>query len=541
MQPKTDKTTNVMPGPAIDPSTQIKNKLKAFAFIEGRPQPEPAADTSNKENASGPAAETSKAAEEVKQQDMPVPSKTLPPSTPAARLPLADLIGAAEEPSKRHTALAISPEERVIWQQGGNDVTPNTRPLRKRKRSRSSSPASASQNEASAFFPGDNEAFDLQNLHKSLKTPQADPAADLWSRYAVDTDSKTTPSAAKAPAFAHLIDKSSPHSSATAGSVSGLRRWASCGVEFPSATKPKRRRISHNPQEQKALNPKDAAAEPDKSEAKGSKVGRLVERIQETLARSAPAGSPQGPSSSSPLPENGRVGYTECVSPLQRLEPVIEQAETKSSPPTGSNADGSKIGVNASRKSPQSSSTEFGDPDIDMDMVEVIETQQRAFANNQPPVPERNDAIATIDVTIAAVGSDVEVPINSTSPKPPGGKRSDDFDDFVEDGDAFAADLQIVAAMYDTRPPVAETTQQPRAPDSMPLPTGNDNSEQQNAVDAADVAALANIIDLDSDEDFGGDDIDEEGLVAAEAVATQHFQATGGSSARVGRSPYVIL
>ena len=84
-------------------------------------------------------------------------------------------------------------------------------------------------------------------------------------------------------------------------------------------------------------------------------------------------------------------------------------------------------------------------------------------------------------------------------------------------------------------------TLQPEHHDSIrPLMGNNDDGKDQTALDADDAAALAEVIDLDSDEDFGGDDIDVEGLLAAEAVATQQFQATGGSSARVGQSPYVI-
>lgn len=530
-----------MPGPAFDPSSQAKTKLKAFQFIEGRPSPRPATNEGNKENEDGAPEDAQQPAQEVltdktvETLTVTTVAKGLPPSTPAARLPLADLIGMMEEPANRPMP-ATSPEERVIWQPGANDSTPNERPTRKRKRARSSSPVSSSQNEASNFFAGNNEAFDLQNLHQSLRTPQADPAADLWSRYGVDTDSKQTPSAVKAVAFAHLIEKSSPHSSATAGSVSGLRRWASCGVEWPSATKPtKRRKTAGTFREGKAATTNDAIEREDARGAKGSKVGRLVEKIQETLAKPNNNSSPQGPSSSSPLPDTRGPEVADCVSPLQRLDPVVEALEAEPSPSAREGSAREVPQAVAPRKSPRSSSSEFGDVDIDMDMIEAVESQH-ALETNPAAAVEQLDVEETLGNTAAPDLQPAESQ-HDVGCLDPQAERDNDFDEFEDDGDAFAADLEIVASMYDTRPIIAEPTQdEARLGAPVAAAAQVPRGEHRSTANDTPPANVASFVDLDSDDDFGGDDIDVEQFVAAEAVATQHLQDTVASQAQVGRS-----
>ncbi|KAK3044333.1 hypothetical protein LTS18_001560, partial [Coniosporium uncinatum] len=309
----------------IAASTQAKTKLKAFHFIEGRPERPPVdrilEDTEN----IAPGAAEDIAAEDVlkpskpasQTQTLPQP-KTFPPSTPATRLPLADLIGNADDSNRRTTALAKTPEEHLTWvtNPGSSQRKAATPARRGTKRARSSSPLSSQQ---------EKETFDFQHLHQSLRTPQADPAADLWSTYAADASRQEAAVGGKNVAFAHLIENSSPRSSASAGSVGGLRRWASCGVEWPTSEKKRRRTNGTLRASKKDGQIQEASRENDEVSRK-SRIGMLVEQL-EVLSKPAGRGAPSAPSSSSPLPETKGPREDPHNSPLERLTPVAENPE----------------------------------------------------------------------------------------------------------------------------------------------------------------------------------------------------------------------
>ena len=165
----------VTTGPPIMPSAQTRTKLKAFAFIEGAPTLESLrkreAEKAEKENLpvhEGAPATESLRRREAEKENLPVPFKAKetpkaskvvdnvgqkpaetpklgqsksfpPPSTPAARLPLADLVANAEDSRTRNPPNTnVSPDEQLCWR-GSQPV--NTPMPRKRKRSKSSSPA----------------------------------------------------------------------------------------------------------------------------------------------------------------------------------------------------------------------------------------------------------------------------------------------------------------------------------------------------------------------------------------------------------------
>lgn len=214
------------------PSTQTRTKLKAFQFIEGAPTGETTTKQRNAEKENLPAANPRSSVKDVGNtattpKPKPATSKSCPPpSTPAMkRPPLADLVGNIDDSSRHAPQPVVSPEEQLIWR--GSQPVNTPLPRKNKKRARSSSPAAPSQEDPT-----------LEAVKKNLTTPQADPVLDMWSRY---TNKSGTPSANKNVAFAHLISEASPRSAVAAGSVSGLRRWASCGHEFPASNRKRRR------------------------------------------------------------------------------------------------------------------------------------------------------------------------------------------------------------------------------------------------------------------------------------------------------------
>jgi DNA replication ATP-dependent helicase Dna2 len=500
----------------ISPGTQTKTKLKAFQFIEGKPSGVDDTDKENVvENSDAPRMPQETPVKASKQETALAASRTLPPSTPATRLPLADLIG---NPDDSRVALQnITPEENVLWRhaQTPSSSHPAITPANKRKRARSSSPVSSSQNEQSNFFTENRESFDVQGLQASLKTPQADPAADLWNRYAINASVNDGETATKSVAFAHLIKDASPRSSSTAGSISGLRRWASCGVEWPASTT-KRRRVSRSKQDQEAKVDGDDTSDNDMP--KISKVGLLLERMKETLQQTQEH-VPQGPSSSSPLPE--RVVY-EAESPTERLAAVAEDAnEDRIEDVLGVELENVEVPPRSSVRRSQGSSDEYGDDDIDMDMIDVIEctmTQAQKIGTTVDS-PLHADANARGTCETSRKAPDPSVQPNALLSR----QTFDEFGD--EDDDVFAADLEEIASKFDSQTGQIcskEHLQHSTAPNGS---VGHPNPST--------IPAKVGKTTITIEDEFGDDDFDDEELAAVEIAATQAFQGTFPASPSV--------
>lgn len=537
------------------PGSQTRTKLKAFAFIEGKPSSNRTQDEADKENGHQ-RMEASKRTpvKPMGQLDAGATDNALPPSTPAMRLPLSDLIGIPEE-SVVFQPKETPAQEEVLWMhnQTPSSSRPNVTPIRRRKRARSSSPGSSQPEPLSLA----KEPFDVQVLQQSLRTPQADPAGDLWSRYAngngeANSDNKST-------AFAHLLRDPSPGSSATKGSISGLRRWASCGVEWPvSATKNKRRRVMPREDE---LN-EDSPGQHEYGSPKKSKVGLLLERMKESLSR-PPEKMPEGPSSSSPLPE--RTVTEETGSPLHRLTPVREEESPVEESPASQHFGSAPRGSAIVRKS-QASSSEYGDDDIDFDMLEAIESTA-VVTHSQPRPPEQH--LPTIVEERPALLPELR-PISEPRQQPPRSQQApiqnqpnvptqiqhqappriqpsapprhkvqapfrpptiiapmkpqavqDEFGD--DDDDLFAEDFELVASAYEsqaTRSLAQQVVQQVPVPSNM---TGIVSKQ---------------VVEILSDDEFGDDDIDDGMFAAAEIAATQAFRASGTAPLHVCTIPY---
>jgi DNA replication ATP-dependent helicase Dna2 len=493
------------------PSLQTRTKLKAFQFIEGAPASESAKDKENLPVASDKplkAKETPKASKVIKDMEAPFETpklsqnKAFPlPSTPATRLPLADLVGNVDD-SSRHTIKPVaSPEEQLFWRGSQPTTTPIMR--KPMKRARSSSPVGPSQDD-----------HRLDGPRPELTTPQADPAMELWSRY---TSNRGTPTANKSVAFAHLINESSPRSAAAAGSVSGLRRWASCGVEFPASNRKKRR--THGVFQGDTDTDEDMFAVIPSSDGvmhgqpTKSNLADMVQRMKESISNSQMKNFSQSPPGSSPLPGN-KGHQVSSGSPRQRrvldadagigvmdtmqIGSLVEEEDDfigDEDDLVQSDAQGNDL----EPRETSGSSDEFGDVDFDTDLAEVLETTP---LGTTPFVPDPVDSLQSHADTHA------KDPKARTNLFPTGAglvKPADSGDEFGidDDDDVFAADLEQVVSMYDTRPYEASA------------------AEKGNA-SATNSAAPVPVIDLvDEDSDEFGDDIDADEFAAAEVAATQ--------------------
>lgn len=493
------------------PSSQTRTKLKKFQFIEGAPAaPIMARTDAEKENTIGrkeakvAAAKqrvdshqttTTEAAEQAAQTPRATKASTKscpPPSTPGTRLPLAELVGNVDDSSRHVVKAVVSPEEQLCWR-GSQQI--NTPLPRKRKRARSSSPVAPS--------PEDHQSHHQDA--RQLTTPQANPATELWNQY---TNNKGTPSGHKNIAFAHLISEASPRSSATAGSVSGLRRWASCGVEFPASTK-KRRRTQAPIGVFKEL-PEDPADQPSSDgNFQGpprvkTNLAEMLEKIRESMAKPSQRSGSQAPSSSSPLPAAERQERP-AESPLRRLAQAdFEDEETSDT--LVEDAAGTKIEADeedefASRRT-SGSSDEFGDVDFDDDMADVLEISGQTATVLQAQIlhpPEQRQ------------------PQSQAAPRglsgPPVLAAADSDDEFGLDEDVFAEDLEHVASLYDAR---AERTPEQQALGA----NATENKQAENEAPFAPAPPVINLVDDDDDDDFG-DDIDVDEFAAAEVAASQ--------------------
>jgi DNA replication ATP-dependent helicase Dna2 len=485
------------------PSSYTRTKLKKFQFIEGVPAVEVEDDRGGgKENSTtargiesttGKATPTVKAVETPAIAPKPATSRTCPPpSTPAMkRLPLADLVGNIDDSSRHAPEPIVSPEEQLIWRGSQPTHTPLLR--KHHKRARSSSPAAPSQEDHTA--------------KRELTTPQADPALELWSRY---TSNKGTPSANKSVAFAHLINESSPRSTAAAGSVSGLRRWASCGHEFPASTRKRRRTHGVFQGEGELAEDVFVAAPSSEGAVLGppkSKVASMVQRMKDCVTRSQPRISSQLPSSSSPLPDTGERHGELSGSPLQRRaqEPHVGTSGTLQGEEEVIH-DEVQAEENAAHIA-SGSSDEFGDDDFDAEMVEALDiTPQMA----EPPA---QFVQATSYVTIPTEPLQPPPP-QTRSPAEVAQRRDDDSDDefgMSDDGDEFAADMEQVASLYDNR-----SVAFPAQPPSRPAAQASKPVVASNTLPTA----VINLVDDDDYDEFG-DDIDEDVFAAAEVAATQ--------------------
>ncbi|TKA58647.1 hypothetical protein B0A55_12531, partial [Friedmanniomyces simplex] len=320
---------------AIPATSQSKTKLKAFQFAPAQPEQDDEAPvqaeaseeqdnsevpvddmTSNiqgnsssaPEKSAGPAI-SSQAAAGLSALIPQLPHANTFPCTPGARLALEDLIGNFDENVRKPPKLECSPEEQLGWIPNSSSTL--LTPHRKRKRAKSSSPScpatSSQRQEASMFFAANG-------TQGEKRTPDADPTKALWQTYGAGKD---TEGALKLPDFSHLVAQASPRPMETPFKSAGFRRWASTGNDWPTS-KNKRRRMD-------SRTSVGVWRDEQQTDANGkSKVAKMVEKIQETLATqklahatSTEPAEAEAPSSSSPLPETTEASHAANMSPLQ--------------------------------------------------------------------------------------------------------------------------------------------------------------------------------------------------------------------------------
>ncbi|KER00833.1 hypothetical protein AUEXF2481DRAFT_35083 [Aureobasidium subglaciale EXF-2481] len=472
MNEATNKPAALPTKPPIQPSTETKSKLKAFEFARHP----------DKENGNTTILASAPLSQDKQAHAPSSPIKTVQdkplPSTPAMRLPLADLIGNAEDALRRPTPQEESPVEEIGWI--ANSSHPDLTPRQRRQRPQSSSPVNSSQNDPS-------DLPDANLPQSAFKTPRADPAADLWTRYATGRNPDDTPIEKRIPSFAHLMNDSSPRSAprTPGGSVGGLRRWASCGLEFPSS-RVKRRRVNGIFRDNNNSNPQDpSVAKPL------SRVGMLVEKVQESLAHK------DIPSSSSPLPDKGEFPKIHmAMSDHQRSQPRSARS--------------------SQQYSYQNDDTEFDDTEITLD--DIAEIQQTGLA--------QEDSMATTTI------------MNTID------EDDDEFDDDEFGDDLDVDEIENAVSFFESRPgtsngqfesqPNTCTIAQHNTP---PLQISAPPLQVQNQPQTFDLTGFSDDDDEDDDE-FGGSEFDEEHLVQAEMAATQALEAsTSASSVRISNLP----
>ncbi|RMD41722.1 hypothetical protein DV735_g3400, partial [Chaetothyriales sp. CBS 134920] len=354
-------------------------------------------------------------------QDAPLPQ------TPAVHIPFEDLIANTEDVFNCPPP-AATPIDHVVWHHGptSSDVSASAGSAQNgRKRSRSSSPLTSQPEKTSDR----KDCMDMNNVARSLRTPNTDPAQELWNRYLAT--SAAGHGDAPLPSFSHL-PPSSPQTPTTASKDSALRRTASCGVEWPTS-RPKRRRVDA---EDSYSRTKDIFAASRRQILapelpKTSRVSLLVEKIQESLNRRSCVHD--GPSSSSPLPGRRAPAFFPQASPPSPSKErrgqfdLVDQACAGNAP-------------SASAPITNDSFSEFEDVDLDPDFFESVEKNlSKTLARPEPPSP-------TPDTRPAP-----SLPPDTNAP--PLGKRPsfDEFGDNEEEDDLFTTELQDLAAKVDSQ------------------------------------------------------------------------------------------
>ena len=541
--PLNETSCNIAPQkPPIPPTSQARSKLEAFQFVQGQPNNKIPASEEKENKAvehqatavvaqSDTSRDAAVSADQSAQSDrseveLPTATPQLAhantfPCTPGTRLPLEDLIGNFDEDIKKEEPTEQAPEEHIGWIPNSSStlLTPN----RKRKRATSSSPScpntSSQSQEASVFFPGTAVATD--------KTPEADPAADLWQRYGA---AKQTDSASNLPDISQLIFQRSPRALKTPAKSAGLRRWASTGNDWPNSRSKRRKTngtASINLWQQEQITESGSK----------SKVASMLDKLQESLAaqnlvnpQPKPALRVEGPSSSSPLPEVGAADSFNGVpaaSPLQAKQPsVAHRSEILQQPNDISRP------TNGPVQQPIGANTNQG---AAFKHVDTIQGQPSDSVISAPlhlqckaPLPAyKRPAITRTPSTNAQQRT--TVPSSAAGPA----TLNVDLDEFGDDLELSAEDLEELMSQP---PPLHQRPlhQIPAHPD--PPPQQQLGQEQREAPEPCNNATTqANqpiCVDSvnDDDDEFGCDDLDDAFLAQAEFSATQAFRASHSNS-----------
>ncbi|KAI5808849.1 hypothetical protein DFH27DRAFT_242489 [Peziza echinospora] len=491
VQPKEGRNSNKPNSPPVPKPVSVatKKKLDAFAFqkAEKAQQPTPA-DTPSLNGKENDSVETPELVEDIPSSapkdhlNEVTPKKC--PQTPAPRIALKDLVRISEDGEPPMFAMApdVSPEERILWQVSprgtpnpASQITPLTKRQNRLKRAKSSSPTGSPR----ATPIGKRHPVGGLEAGKGLKTPQADPANDVWQRY---SSTSRQSASAGAPAIPRLF---AGHTASSLNlSPLGLRRSYSCGADWPllgAQGRLKRRKIGPMEDGVSEEN-QDLETFMEESEQIGAFGGRvrkrevksrlnrvsmLLDKVHENLAK-GPA-QPNIPDSSSPLRGDASRKFSMPSSPTKSamnrrtLAPITSIPTIPEAPQFSDNDEYDDF-----------------DADIDMDMLDKVE--EVAAAYNQRIQPNK----------VLASNSD-DFP--DLKLKPPIVKpQDDDFDEFDDGADDLLDDVDVdnLLTQYDQRPTINSPT--------TPIPNRN------IPVEASDVVAEFGDIDFGDwdDEELDG-------------------------------------
>lgn len=440
------------------------------------------------------------------------------PKTPANRIPLADLISNAEDAFNQAPTSQCTPVDHVIWQHvpasSSSAATSQTSATRGKKRRHSSSPTSSP---LTANLKGAKEPFDLQAFQAQLRTPQNDLVADLWNSYvrksAVDGNGGLPP-----PRFASLLSSSpqTPASAKTNRDSSGLRRSISCNADWPTSNAKRRRIFREDANASRGIFSRSNSNILDSGESKSSKINSLLEKIERSL-RKPPDDQAAGPSSSSPLPMRSDAMPSRSPSPMEGRRSSRAGERTNRIDMSEENGNDSDIIEKAPLQ--ESSSSEFGDDDLDQDFLELAEASLDSFAEptrlsndteslqmeSRLHLPLKEDVPSkgppqTCNVSNSAQ-SESEIPVSNLNTI--NENDIDDTDEFEDDYGGFSENIEEILAKYDgklgsteQKGPVAKDQSNSREPTSaintpgfmankMP-PTGAEESQETTSGDEFD-------------------------------------------------------
>lgn len=382
-------------------------------------------------------------------------------ATPITRLTWQDLMGVTDADKQEDDT---SSTERLLWHNDRDDAADMISPLvprRGKKRARSSSPISSPA--------GDNTrtpVVNVKKLKKALKSEHADPALDLWDRFAVGggaVDSKS-PLGATNPALAHLMVSSSPRPSKDGSpnhAESSLRRAISCGSHWP-----KRRRVE-NALESRPV--KDAG-----ENAKSLMVSALLETVNGEISKTERT-EEDPPGMESPSIKKRRSPKKQRSFPHPAKSPQPSKSKSAASPLRSPSRHGAKHDA-------RTPTSDYGDDDFDDDTLLELDVSMLSGQTEARTFSGAAETLTDADVQ----GAEGQCSKQATS-------SDDEFDDM--DDDLLAAAEDMIGSVDPA------LTQQP-APPPPPKPVHPEGGTEE---------------DDQFGDDFGGD-FDFE---AAELAATQ--------------------
>ncbi|KAK4190796.1 hypothetical protein QBC35DRAFT_55206 [Podospora australis] len=430
-------------------------------------------------------------------------------NTPANQLKWHDLIG------KPEVATTIeeenSPSERLLWVKDENEPQNNNSSVffrrRKRMRARSSSPIS------SPLVSHSTPAVDTRKLAQNLRTPQADPALDLWAavRGGASASGLTNPIFSKMDLFSP--SQRPPRDVTASGKERGLKKSASYGSNWP-----KRRRLDR-------LDERDDGAEQNPLfDSKSAMVSALLETVDGELKRSEskkatvhhrmgpPQSSPQQPEVTPKGPPSSTSSNTiEEVSPMRSESSPLAQRFSRA-----------EVDVPAAAISNAKAESDYGGDDLDDDTFMELEVSV---------LPAQED-----DLTLVGSFEDG----TRTKPTP----KTDD-DEFDLDDDVFDSAEDLVAQI-EAEHISSSQFQGQKLQQSQPQPHFYQQQQQQQQQPPQQVSKLAGTYDGGAEDDYGdddfGDDIDFDAVefAATQAAASSHSLPTHPSQKPKAIQRYLV-